>query len=81
MFPCYGHTDSQVQMLRGWAGSVTSHAATSAVLSGGVQEDGDSAYLLQFSNFDIDVQFYINIHNRLDKAPMKFLEICKVLNH
>ena len=60
---------------------VTSHAATSAVLSGGVQEDGDSAYLLQFSNFDIDVQFYINIHNRLDKAPMKFLEICKVLNH
>ena len=49
------------------------------------QEDGDSAYWgwisLQFSNFDIDEQLYINIHNRLDKAPMNFLEICKVLNH
>ena len=37
--------------------------------------------LITLPNFDINVQLYINIHNRLDKAPMKFLEICKVLNH
>ena len=63
-------------MLRGAA---TSHQRSHC---GGRQEDGDTAYLsLQFSNFDIDEQLYINIHNWLDKAPMNFLEICKVLNH